>query len=78
MICQNFQVVDSYVDDNGKRKRKIIADILSTNTPSTFPKDGVEINGLDENCVLAPQSTIYVVNGGDLYMADEDVNFVLQ
>ena len=62
--------------NNGKRLVK--ADISSDDTPSSFPEDGTNIEGLSANDTLAKGSTIYVIANGSLYMMDSAKNWVQQ
>lgn len=56
----------------------IEAFILSNSTPSTFPKDGTDIIGMESYQKLAPFSIVYVVDEKSLYVANEDVDFIKQ
>ena len=58
--------------------RYVVADIVADTTPSPFPTDGTNIDGLSATDKLAIGTTIYVVQTGTLYMAKSDGTFVEQ
>lgn len=68
------------IGTNGKGQRIVDAFILADMTPDTLPTTGADIIGLDENCVFAPFSVLYVANDAPakLYIADTSGKFVAQ
>ena len=66
------------VKSNGDGTRNVRVDLGSSDVPATFPTTGEGIEGLGEDDILAPMSTLYVVNGTKVYMADESMNWVQQ
>ena len=50
----------------------MVADIISGDTPSTFPATGENIDLLNDDDILAMGSRIYVVQGAKVYMAKDD------
>lgn len=59
-------------------KTIVDATIVSNTTPNPLPTTGEGIDGLRADCVFAPLSVLFVVNGGDTYLADENGHFVKQ
>ena len=76
MTLLGFQ--DNPRNDFTGTTKKVGVDLLSSNTPSTFPETGEGIKGLGSEYVLLPGSTIWVTDGATLYMADEEMNWVEQ
>ncbi len=57
----------------------MVADIISGDTPSSFPATGENIDLLNDDDVLAMGTRIYVVQSAKVYMAkDDDGTFVEQ
>lgn len=75
MYCKSFTQINK-VDANGKIK--ISADLVSSTTPETFPLTGEGITNLSEKHQLEPGTTIYVVDAAEVYMMDEEYEYVLQ
>lgn len=75
MYCKSFTQINKY-DDNGEIK--ISAELVSSSTPSTFPLTGQNITNLNERHKLEPGTTIYIVDEGELYMMNEEYEYVLQ
>lgn len=75
MYCKSYTSINK-ADANGKIK--ISASLVSSSTPETFPLTGEGITNLNENHQLEPGTTIYVVDSSDLYMMNEEYEYVLQ
>ena len=52
--------------------------VVANQTPATLPTDGTGVDGMRDNVHFAPFSILYVVTGGDVYIAGEDGVFVKQ
>lgn len=59
-------------------KRVIRGTVISNTTPSPLPTNGANVIGMSENEIFAPFSILYVVGNGDVYIANEDGEFVKQ
>lgn len=59
-------------------KKKVVADLMSSNKPDPFPFNGKDIPGMGENYILLPGSTIWVVNAVEVYALNEDGEWRLQ
>ena len=53
-------------------KRYVVADVITGDTPESFPADGTDIENLSENDILAMGTTIRVVQSAKVYMAKDD------
>ena len=77
MFCRNYRQLG--IDEDGNYILDV--ELVSDTTPDPLPTDGNNIDRIpfDGNKVkFAPGSVLYVVNGGDVYMADESGEFVKQ
>lgn len=80
MFCRKYKILQS-ARDNAGGKFVIDAELVSTDTPDPLPTDGTGIDNFFEpadKVKFAPGSVLYIVNGGDVYVADEDGEFVKQ
>lgn len=75
MYCKNYTQICK-VDDNGEIK--VSAELISSTTPSQFPLTGEGITNLNEMYRLEPGTTIYVVDAAELYMMNEQYEYILQ
>lgn len=70
-----------YEDEDGRRVTD--CELIASTTPETLPTNGVGIKGFRstidfEKLRFAGGSILYVVDNGDIYMANEDGEFILQ
>ena len=77
MFCRNYRQLG--ITSEGKYL--IDAEIVADSTPSPLPTDGTDVENIGypaDKVKFAPGSVLYVVNGGDVYMADENGEFIKQ
>lgn len=56
----------------------VVADIYSSTTPATMPTTGENVEGLENEAVLDPGTTLYIINSATVYMMNEEGTFVEQ
>lgn len=78
MRCLDFEVQSRTTSASGVPKVNVVASLMSSDVPLTFPSTGDGIEGLDANYNILPGSTVYVVNNATVYMANEDMTWKKQ
>ena len=58
--------------------KKVVANLISSTVPETFPQNGEGIVGMGKQYELLPGSTVYIVNDADVYMMNEEHEWILQ
>ena len=71
----------NYVGSQNKftgTKKKVVADLVSSDVPEVWPTTGKDIPGMGENYILMPGSTIWVINSAEVYALNENGQWINQ